>query len=177
MDFRPIPGFTKAQNDWLFQVYKIAPQAYAAAVNEYREIVQEQNVEGLGIDWGGVFSKVADAATKVATPLVQLKRQRDQLKLQKQQIKSDTAIRTTALKSGYGDPGIAYGPNATAGQSSQFPMMQTAYDPYAAGVDVPSQYRYQTPRSSNMFSQSIGGVPLWAILAGGAGLFIYLMKR
>lgn len=161
MNFKPFPGFTKAQNQWLFEVYKINPALYQVAVDEYKAGAREMNVGGLGIDWGGLFSKVASSVEKVAPSLIQLKQQKDALALQKKQLAADTAIRTTAIKSGYGDPGAGYASGA---------MVPTV----AAPGDIYSQYGVPSP---SRFQGGIGGIPVWALAAAAGVAIIYFMKR
>jgi hypothetical protein len=165
MNFQPIPGFTKEQNEWLYKIFKISPQAYTAAVDEYKFIVREMNLSGLGIDWGGIFSKVADVASKVAAPVIQLKQAKDQLALQKKQLAADTRVRTAALQAGAPDPGAVFSNPASIPAPAP-----VAYDPYAAQYPQ-GAYQYQ---SGGGFSLS--SIPPVALLAVAAGLTFLLVR-
>lgn len=150
MTFQPIPGFTKDENQWMFEVYKSSPELYAIGVREYQDIVREMNMGGLGIDWGGIFAKVSSAVSNAAPALLQLKAQKDALSVQKKQMAQQSAIQNQALQQ-----------SLAADLEAQ---------QYARAMELQQQQQ--------KLASPIGGIPQWAPIAALIGLLGYMaLKR
>lgn len=153
--------FTPGQRKWLLNIKRTNPRAYRAAVVAYDNAVQSHALGGLGaIDWGGIFATVTKAAKQVAPSLIELKKSRDALALQKKQIKAESGIRAASISAGYGDPGAVY-------------SQQTA--------QYPADYSAQYPQGYQQYGQSYGGFQLdtktMLMIAGGLALVFLLIRK
>lgn len=78
------PMLTPAQNAYMKWLRGFSPHLYKYADEQ---IQSQMQATGLGFDWGGVFSSIAEGVGKIAPTVLQLRQQRDMLKIQTQRAK------------------------------------------------------------------------------------------
>lgn len=146
-------GFTVAQQGFIDFLKKSHPRLYRVAMQKAAKVVGAQSLSGMGdIDWGNLFTNITDAVSKAAPAVLQLKQQKDLMKVQLQRAKAGQPPIDPGTYAQYATPSTAV--------SAEAPYSGFNVQTYAGGL----------PMSKIL---TFGGIAL----AGIAALYFLTKKR
>ena len=107
MNFSPVPGLTKAENQFMHWLYVNSPKLYQVGINAAKRAINDASMNGLGVDWGGIFTSITNTVKEAAPALLQLKQQKDLLKLQIERAKKSQPPITAEDYAAYATPAVS----------------------------------------------------------------------
>ena len=106
MNYQPIPGLNKSQNQFMAWLYKASPVLYARGVNAAKQYYNDATVSGLGFDIGSMFTSIVDTVKSAAPAVLQLQQQKKLLDLQIKRAKAGVPPISSTDYANYATPAV-----------------------------------------------------------------------